>query len=54
MRLRILASIAWLCAMPYLPAQAQPVTQNYPVVQGAAYKFEKIADGVFYATGTVP
>jgi len=54
MRLRIFASIAGLCAAPYLAAQAQPVTQNYPVVQGAAYKFEKIADGVYYATGTVP
>jgi len=54
MRGRILASMAWLCAAPILTAQAQPVTQNYPVVQGASYKFEKIADGVYYATGTVP
>jgi glyoxylase-like metal-dependent hydrolase (beta-lactamase superfamily II) len=30
------------------------VTQSYPVVQGTAYKFEKIADGVYYATGTQP
>jgi cyclase len=50
MRLRIFALIAGLCAVPCLTAQAQPVTQSYPVVQGSAYKFEKIADGVFYAT----
>jgi glyoxylase-like metal-dependent hydrolase (beta-lactamase superfamily II) len=54
MRLGMLASIAALCAAPYLAAQAQPVTQNYPVTQGSSYKFEKIADGVYYATGTVP
>jgi cyclase len=50
MRLRFFASIAALCVAPYLAAQAQPVTQNYPVVQGSSYKFEKIADGVYYAT----
>jgi cyclase len=54
MRLRTLASIAALCAAPCLGAQAQPVTQNYPVTQGSSYKFETIADGVYYATGTVP
>jgi glyoxylase-like metal-dependent hydrolase (beta-lactamase superfamily II) len=54
MRLRLLASIAVLCTAPTLAAQAQPVTQNYPVVQGAAYKFEKIADGVYYATVAAP
>src|SRR5215510_2762263 len=54
MRLRIFASIAGLCATPCLTAQAQPVTQNYPVVQGSAYKFEQIADGVYYATATRP
>ena len=54
MRLGVLASIAGSCAMFWLPAQAQPVTQNYPVVQGSSYKFEKIAEGVYYATGTVP
>jgi cyclase len=54
MRLGMLASIAALWAAPYLAAQAQPVTQNYPVTQGSSYKFEKIADGVYYATGTVP
>jgi len=25
--------------------------QNYPVTQGKTYKFEKVADGVYYATG---
>src|SRR5258707_10303364 len=54
MRLRILASIAGLCVAPHLAAQAQPVTQSYPVVQGNAYKSEKIADGVYYATVTRP
>jgi cyclase len=54
MRLRILASIVGLCIAPHLAAQAQPVTQSYPVVQGDAYKFEKIADGVYYATVTRP
>ena len=54
MRLRMLASIAGLCISSCLAAQAQPVTQNYPVVQGSAYKFEKIADGVYYATVTRP
>jgi glyoxylase-like metal-dependent hydrolase (beta-lactamase superfamily II) len=54
MRLHILASIAGFCVAPCLTAQAQPVTQSYPVVQGTAYKFEKIADGVYYATVTRP
>jgi hypothetical protein len=26
------------------------VTQSYPMVQGNAYKFDKIADGIYYAT----
>ena len=40
-------------AMP-LGAQAQPSSakpMSFPVVQGKTYKFEKIADGVYYATG---
>ena len=53
-RLGIFASIAALCAAPYVTAQAQPVTQNYPVVQGTSYKFEKIADGVYYASVAAP
>jgi cyclase len=54
MRLHSLASVAGLCVAPWLSAQAQPVTQSYPVVQGNAYKFEKIVDGVYYATVTRP
>ena len=55
MKLRVLAPIVGgLCAAPYLTVQAQPVTQNYPVVQGNAYKFEQIVDGVYYATVTRP
>jgi len=53
-RLHIIASIAALCAAPCLTAQAQPVTQTYPVVQGTSYKFEKIADGVYYASVAAP
>lgn len=26
---------------------------EYPVVQGKTYKFEKIAEGVYYATGGI-
>src|SRR6266481_1916602 len=54
MKLRIFALITGLCAAPCLTAQAQPVTQNYPVLQGNAYKFEQITDGVYYATVTRP
>ncbi len=54
MRLHIFASFAVLCAAPHLTAQAQPVTQTYPVVQGSAYKFERIDDGIYYATVTRP
>src|SRR5271167_3925280 len=54
MKLSILASIAGLCAALCVTAQAQPATQTYPVVQGDAYKFEKIADGVYYATVAAP
>ena len=54
MRQRMFAVIAGLCAAPCLTAHAQPVTQSFPVVQGSAYKFEKIADGVYYASVTMP
>src|SRR5882724_6825996 len=33
------------------PSSAKPMT--FPVVQGKSFKFEKIADGVYYATGGV-
>ena len=31
--------------------QARAADDSFPVVQGKAYKFEKVADGVYYATG---
>ena len=40
----MIASFTGLCAAPYLAAQAQPVTQPYPVIEGLSYKFDKIAD----------
>ena len=40
-------SLAWVSL-----AAAQPApSDSYPVVQGKTYKFQKIADGVYYATG---
>ena len=54
MRLYALASLTWVCVAPCLPAQAQPVTQTFPIVHEGAYKFEKIADGVYYASVTRP
>jgi glyoxylase-like metal-dependent hydrolase (beta-lactamase superfamily II) len=54
MQLRVLASITGLVTLPCLTAQAQPATQTYPVVQGTSYKFERIADGVWYATVGAP
>jgi len=42
----MIALITGLCAAPYPAAEAQPVTQTYPVIQGLSYKFDKIADGV--------
>jgi glyoxylase-like metal-dependent hydrolase (beta-lactamase superfamily II) len=51
MTFRIFAwGFALIIASP-LVAEAQPVSKTYPVVQGKTYKFEKIADGVYYATG---
>src|SRR6266702_2770704 len=46
------ASVLWawlLCASLADNAQAQQ-SSPYPVVQGKNYKFQKIADGVYYAT----
>src|SRR6185503_3235901 len=37
-----------------LAAQAQPASvkpMTFPVVQGKTYKFEKLVDGVYYASG---
>src|SRR6476660_2466740 len=47
-------TFAWalaLAAVTPFAAEAQPVSKTFPVVQGKTYKFEKIADGVYYATG---
>ena len=43
--LGLCATILWACLV-HANAQAQP----YPVTQGKYYKFEKIADGVYYAS----
>lgn len=40
-------SLAWVSLAVAQSAPADP----YPVVQGKTYRFEKIADGVYYATG---
>ena len=51
MTFRMFAWAFALAAVTPFVAEAQPVTKTYPVVQGKTYKFEKIADGVYYATG---
>ncbi|MDE2473963.1 MAG: MBL fold metallo-hydrolase [Alphaproteobacteria bacterium] len=40
-------SLAWVS----LAAAQSPPADPYPVIQGKTYRFEKIADGVYYATG---
>src|SRR6185437_5464432 len=53
-RLRAL-SMAGLLIVALTPrtshAQAVPAASTYPVVQGRVYKFEKVADGIYYGTG---
>ena len=48
-------TLTLLCAIAFgwaALAHAQPAAPGrYPVIQGKTYKFEKIADGVYYATG---
>jgi glyoxylase-like metal-dependent hydrolase (beta-lactamase superfamily II) len=39
--------VLMIAILTRLPAAAQP----YPVTQGKTYKFEKVAEGVYYATG---
>src|SRR5262245_39801397 len=54
MRLRSfgLAFLAGLAMAPAAFAQPSSVTPKvYPIVQGKTYKFERITDGVYYATG---
>ena len=53
---RMFALIAAFSAGAALAASAQPSSvppMSYPVTQGKTYKFEKIADGVYYASGGV-
>lgn len=53
MVLRLFA-LALALGIASVAAVAQPssvIPKTYPVVQGNAYKFEKIAEGVYYATG---
>src|SRR5947199_10809807 len=38
-------ALAALLAIPVL------IAQTYPVTQGKTYKFERVVDGVYYATG---
>lgn len=51
MTFRMFAWAFALAAVTPFAAEAQPATKTFPVVQGKTYKFEKIADGVYYATG---
>src|SRR5438552_3466355 len=51
MTFRMFAWAFALAAMTPLIAEAQHAVKTYPVVQGKTYKFEKIADGIYYATG---
>lgn len=51
MKLRVLALILAAGLAAAFTAQAQPVTKDFPVVQGKTYKFQRIAEGVYYATG---
>lgn len=38
-------------ALTFILAACYAAAQTYPVTQGQTYKFEKIADGAYYATG---
>jgi cyclase len=48
----ILATVVILLCNVALQAQSAP-TAPFPVTQGKVYKFEKVAEGVYYATGGV-
>lgn len=49
---RLILAVAAILFAWIATAQAQnPGLAAYPVVQGKTYKFQKIADGVYYATG---
>ena len=47
----ILTIFALVLAPQTILAQSAPASSPYPIVQGKVYKFEKIADGVYYGTG---
>ena len=52
LRMSILIFALSVAVAPATDAQDVPgATSPYPVVQGKTYKFEKIADGIYYATG---
>jgi cyclase len=54
MKTRLFGSVMLAALVLTGAAVAQPssvVPKNYPVRQGKTYKFERIADGVYYATG---
>jgi glyoxylase-like metal-dependent hydrolase (beta-lactamase superfamily II) len=56
MNLRMFALSLGLALAASFDAEAQPSSakpMTFPVVQGKTFKFEKIADGVYYATGGV-
>ena len=57
MRARGIAAILAIAMVAVLQAKAQAgqaaAPSPYPVVQGKTYKFEKVGDGVYYATGGV-
>jgi len=57
MRARGIAAILAIAMLAVLQAKAQAgqaaAPSPYPVVQGKTYKFEKVGDGVYYATGGV-
>lgn len=44
------AGLVWAGLLSTLPVAAAQAQSSYPVVQGKYYKFQKIADGVYYAT----
>jgi cyclase len=54
MRIRKLLMALTLCGTVPLAAYAQPSSMpplTFPTVQGKVYTFERVADGVYYATG---
>lgn len=56
MKLRTFALTLGIALTAAFAAQAQPSSakpMTFPVVQGKTFKFEKVADGVYYATGGV-